>query len=83
MLKSKGKPYKVEEPSHVKQLALNHVCKIGLNKQNMIRISRRHKCRILQKCNSRKGFPEDRLLGHAEKRFLKRCNVKDLLNSIV
>ncbi len=24
----------VEEPSHVKQLSLNHVCKIGLNKKN-------------------------------------------------
>ncbi len=29
--KSKGKTCMVEEPSHVKQLYLNHVCKIGLN----------------------------------------------------
>jgi hypothetical protein len=29
-LKSKGKTCMVEEPSHVKQLSLNHVCKIGL-----------------------------------------------------
>jgi hypothetical protein len=27
---SKGKTYMVEEPSHIKQLSLNHVCKIGL-----------------------------------------------------
>ncbi len=31
MLKRKGKTCMVEEPSHVKQLSLNHVCKIGLN----------------------------------------------------
>jgi hypothetical protein len=30
MLKSKGKTCMVEEPSHVKQLSLIHVCKIGL-----------------------------------------------------
>ncbi len=30
MWKSKGKSCMVEEPSHVKQLSLNHVCKIGL-----------------------------------------------------
>jgi hypothetical protein len=30
MLKSKGKTCMVKEPSHVKQLSLNHVCKIGL-----------------------------------------------------
>jgi hypothetical protein len=30
MLKSKGKTCMVEEPSHVKQLSLNHVCQIGL-----------------------------------------------------
>ncbi len=32
MWKSKGKTCMVEEPSHVKQLSLNHVCKIGLNR---------------------------------------------------
>ncbi len=31
MLKSKGETCMVEEPSNVKQLSLNHVCKIGLN----------------------------------------------------
>ncbi len=31
MLNSKGKTHMVEEPSHVKQLSLNPVCKIGLN----------------------------------------------------
>jgi hypothetical protein len=31
MLKSKGKTCMVEEPSHVKQLSLNHVCKVGLS----------------------------------------------------
>ncbi len=31
MLKSKGKACMVEEPSHVKQLSLNHVSKIGLS----------------------------------------------------
>jgi|LakMenEpi03Aug12_release.lakeMendotaPanAssembly.Ray.scaffolds.fasta_scaffold1953053_1 hypothetical protein len=31
MLKSKGKTNVVEEPSRVKKLSLNHVCKIGLN----------------------------------------------------
>ncbi len=31
MLKIKGKTYMVEEPSHVKQLSLNHLCKIGLS----------------------------------------------------
>jgi hypothetical protein len=30
MLKSKGKTCMVEEPPHVKQLSLNHVCKKGL-----------------------------------------------------
>ncbi len=30
MLKSKGKTCMVKEPSHVKQLSLNHLCKIGL-----------------------------------------------------
>jgi hypothetical protein len=30
MLKSKGKTYKVEATSHVKQLSINHVGKIGL-----------------------------------------------------
>ena len=30
MFKSKGKTYMVEEPSQVKQLSLNHECKIGL-----------------------------------------------------
>jgi hypothetical protein len=30
VLKSKGKTSMVEEPSHIKQLSLNHVCKIGL-----------------------------------------------------
>ncbi len=30
VLKSKGKTCIVEEPSHVKQLSLNHVGKIGL-----------------------------------------------------
>ncbi len=30
MLKSKGKTCMAEEPSHVKQLSLNHVCNIGL-----------------------------------------------------
>ncbi len=30
MLKSKGETCMVEEPTHVKQLSLNHVCKIGL-----------------------------------------------------
>jgi hypothetical protein len=30
MLKSKGKTCMVEEPSHVKQLSLNHLCQIGL-----------------------------------------------------
>jgi hypothetical protein len=30
VLKSKGKTCMVEEPSHIKQLSLNHVCKIGL-----------------------------------------------------
>jgi hypothetical protein len=30
MLKIKGKTNMVEEPSHVKQLSLIHVCKIGL-----------------------------------------------------
>jgi hypothetical protein len=48
--------------------------KKGLNKQYKIRVSSRNKCRILRKCNSRTGFPEDRLLGHVEKRFLKRYN---------
>ncbi len=32
MLKSKGKTDMAEEPSHVKQLSLNHVCKIGFTK---------------------------------------------------
>jgi hypothetical protein len=36
MLKSKGKTCMVEEPSHVKQLSLNHVCKIGLKGQVII-----------------------------------------------
>ncbi len=31
MLKSKEKTCMVKEPSHVKQLSLNHMCKIGLN----------------------------------------------------
>ncbi len=36
MWKSRGKPvHMVEEPSHVKQLSLNHVCKIGLNREWM------------------------------------------------
>jgi hypothetical protein len=30
LCKKKGKTCMVEEPSHVKQLSLNHVCKIGL-----------------------------------------------------
>jgi hypothetical protein len=30
MLKSKGETCMVEEPPHIKQLSLNHVCKIGL-----------------------------------------------------
>jgi hypothetical protein len=29
MLRSKGKTLMVEEPSHVKQLSLNHACKTG------------------------------------------------------
>jgi hypothetical protein len=33
MLKSKGETCVVEEPSDVKQLSLNHVCKIGFNKE--------------------------------------------------
>jgi hypothetical protein len=32
MIKSKGKTCMVEEPSNVKQLSLNHVCKIGLKR---------------------------------------------------
>ncbi len=31
VLKSKWKTCMVEEPSHVKQLTLNHVCEIGLS----------------------------------------------------
>jgi hypothetical protein len=31
MEKIKGKTCMVEQPSHVKQLSRNHVCKIGLN----------------------------------------------------
>ncbi len=31
MSKSKGKTCMVKEPSHVKQLSLNHLCKTGLN----------------------------------------------------
>jgi hypothetical protein len=34
-LKSKGKNCMVEEPSHIKQLSLNHVCKIGLKLQDI------------------------------------------------
>jgi hypothetical protein len=34
MLKNKGKTCMVQEPSHVKQLSLNHVCKIGLTEQS-------------------------------------------------
>jgi hypothetical protein len=30
ILKSKGETCMVEEPSHVKELSLNHICKIGL-----------------------------------------------------
>jgi hypothetical protein len=37
MGKSKGETCMVEEPPHVKQLSLNHVCKIGLNiKRNTV-----------------------------------------------
>jgi hypothetical protein len=36
MLKSKGKTYMVEEPSHLKQMSLNHVCKIGLNDEHNV-----------------------------------------------
>jgi hypothetical protein len=32
MYKIKGKTCMVGEPSHVKQLSLNHMCKIGLNR---------------------------------------------------
>ncbi len=35
MWKSKGKTCMVEEPSHVKQLSLNHVCKIGLSVETL------------------------------------------------
>jgi hypothetical protein len=31
----KGKTCMVEEPSHIKQLSLNHVCKIGLSLNNI------------------------------------------------
>jgi hypothetical protein len=31
MLKSKGKTHMIKKPSHVKQLSVNPVCKIGLN----------------------------------------------------
>jgi hypothetical protein len=36
VIKNKGKPHMVEKPSHVKQLSLNHVCKIGFNYKNML-----------------------------------------------
>jgi hypothetical protein len=32
-VKSKGKTCMVEEPTHVKQLSVNHMCKIGLTIQ--------------------------------------------------
>jgi hypothetical protein len=32
MLKRKGKTSMVKTPLHVKQISLNHVCKIGLKK---------------------------------------------------
>jgi hypothetical protein len=37
MLKSKGKTCMVEEPSHVKPLSLNHMCKIGLSGKMLCR----------------------------------------------
>jgi hypothetical protein len=36
ILKSKGKTCMVEEPSYVKQLSLNHVCKIWLKMFNFV-----------------------------------------------
>ncbi len=36
MLESKGKTHMVDEPSHVIQLSLIHMCKIGLIKQFIV-----------------------------------------------